>query len=72
MSWHEQRQFGIDYPIEALGSHPLAAAVRKELAALQRGQVTLPDVREMRQVSNLSAVPCGQTTLGFGADGSLR
>ena len=71
-SWREQRRFGLEFPVAALGSHPLAAMVTDELAALERGQVAAPDVSGLSVASDLSAVPCGATTFGFGADGSLR
>ena len=71
-SWREQRRFGLEYPVAALGSHPLAAMVNDELAALERGQVAAPDVSGLSVASDLSAVPCGATTFGFGADGSLQ
>ena len=34
-SWVEQRQWGITYPLEALGNHPLGASIRKALADLK-------------------------------------
>merc|ERR1712060_530931 len=64
-----QRLFGIDYPVEALGTHPMAALVKEELEALKRGKVQKPSVEGATPIPLKSAghVACGGGELGFDA-----
>ena len=34
-TWQEQRRWGFDAPLEALGDHPLRAQIEKEINAMK-------------------------------------
>jgi len=67
-AWLEQRRYGITYPAEALGTHPLSSYVKRELDALHKGSVTVPvDIHGTPMpVAKARSMKCGATgSIGF-------
>eukprot|EP01050_Picozoa_sp_SAG11_P016006 SAG11_NODE_2131_length_3777_cov_1.575041_2_plen_446_part_00 len=67
-SWHEQRLWGVGSALDALGTHPLAAALRAELAP----PAGPPSVEGLELTSKRSfSLPGWSAPLAVAADGSL-
>ena len=67
-SWREQRLWGIGSAIEALGAHPMAAALRAELAP----PAGPPSTAGLQPTQKRSfALPGFKAPLGIGADGAV-
>ncbi|KJE93927.1 hypothetical protein CAOG_004643 [Capsaspora owczarzaki ATCC 30864] len=58
LSWKEQRDWAIDYAVEALGSHPLASRVRLALAELEvHGPPSLAGYKKL--TPGAGSIACG-------------
>ncbi len=67
MAWQEQRDF-ITVALAALGNHPLAAIVRKELSLIKPAR---PDTTGYSPVAPSSAIALGPVTLSFDDSGAI-
>eukprot|EP00299_Pterocystis_sp_00344_P018300 c9142_g1_i1.p1 GENE.c9142_g1_i1~~c9142_g1_i1.p1 ORF type:complete len:752 (-),score=203.29 c9142_g1_i1:11-2236(-) len=64
-TWTEQRRFGLEYPKEALGSHPLAADIARRLEEIQNVPEPQPAAEGYSNVFPSAQVTCGDLTVSF-------
>ena len=66
-SWNEQRDY-IDQSLAALGDHPLAGAVRQEIAA---GQPCRPVTKGFRRINAKNVIAAGRFHIRIGQTGAI-